>query len=397
MNIRDAVPSLLMILLAIAFRAHGADFNVQSMGAKANGKSDDSQAIMNSWKKACESTAPSKVVIPKGTYLASSLKFQGPCKAKSIILQVDGTIQAPADPSKIGGNTWVLFQNIDGLTVSGGGIFDGQGKLAWSKNDCAKTGKCSSLPNNMAFSSVTNSKIQGITSLDSKLFHVNIINCNNVVFQSIIISAPENSLNTDGIHIGRSKGITISNARIKTGDDCVSIGDGSEQVRVEGVTCGPGHGISVGSLGKYQNEQPVIGINVRNCILTNTMNGVRVKTWPASPSGVASDLHFEGITMNNVSTPVLIDQQYCPYGNCQQMMPSKVKISKVSFKNIKGTSATPMAVRLVCSKGVPCQNVQVGDINLKYNGKDGSATSECSNVKPSLSGSLFPKICARMS
>lgn len=77
-------------------------------------------------------------------------------------------------------------------------------------------------------------------------------------------------------------------------------------------------------------------------------------------------------------------------------MPSKVKISKVSFKNIRGTSATAMAVRLVCSRGVPCQNVNVGNINLKYTGKDGEATSECSNVKPATSGHLFPKICAKM-
>ena len=41
--------------------------------------------------------------------------------------------------------------------------------------------------------------------------------------------------------------------------------------------------LGVGSLGKYHNEQPVIGVTVRNCTLTNTMNGVRVKTWPSSP------------------------------------------------------------------------------------------------------------------
>lgn len=45
MNVGVAVSSLLMVLLATAFRAHGANFNVQHTGAKANGKSDDSQVI----------------------------------------------------------------------------------------------------------------------------------------------------------------------------------------------------------------------------------------------------------------------------------------------------------------------------------------------------------------
>jgi galacturan 1,4-alpha-galacturonidase len=235
--------------------------------------------------------------------------------------------------------------------------------------------------------------IQDITSLDSKLFHMNILNCKNMTLHHIPLNAPETRLNTDGIHIGRSTGVNITDANIKTGDDCVSLGDGSQQINIEKVACGPGHGISVGSLGRSHNEEPVIGVTVRNCTLTNTMNGVRVKTWPASPTGVASELHFEDITMNNVSTPILIDQEYCPYSKCDSKVPSRVKISNVSFKRIRGTSATQLAVKLVCSKGIPCQNVAISDINLKYNGKEGPATSQCANVKPMVSGNLVPPAC----
>lgn len=107
-----------------------------------------------------------------------------------------------------------------------------------------------------------------------------------------------------------------------TGDDCVSIGDGSQQINVERVTCGPGHGISIGSLGKFKGESPVVGVTVRNCTLTNTQNGVRVKSWPSSPApGAASDMHFEDIIMNNVGNPVLIDQKYCPWNQCNLKVP----------------------------------------------------------------------------
>ncbi|KAK6118759.1 hypothetical protein DH2020_047506 [Rehmannia glutinosa] len=124
------------------------------------------------------------------------------------------------------------------------------------------------------------------------------------------------------------------------------------------------------------------------------MNGVRVKTWPASPSaGIARDLHFENIVMNNVSTPVLIDQEYCPYNECDKQVPSRVKISNVSFKDIRGTSASQLAVQIKCSKGNPCENVELSNINLGYHGKNGSATSECANVKPKLTGHLFLPAC----
>lgn len=99
--------------------------------------------------------------------------------------------------------------------------------------------------------------------------------------------------------------------------------------------------------------------------------------------------------MNNVSTPLLIDQEYCPYAQCKAEVPSRVKISNVSFKNIRGTSATKLAVKLACSRSIPCKNVQMSDISLQYNGKDGPITSKCKNVmKLSASGKLNPPACA---
>lgn len=233
--------------------------------------------------------------------------------------------------------------------------------------------------------------IKDVTTKDSKQFHVNVLGCKNVAFYHFTVDAPAESLNTDGIHIGRSSGINITNTNIKTGDDCISIGDGSEQITINDVTCGPGHGISIGSLGKYPNEEPVIGIKVKGATLTNTMNGIRVKTWPASPQGIASDMHFEDVTMNNVGNPIIIDQEYCPYNQCKLQIPSRVKISNVGFKNIRGTTSAQLAVKLVCSSGVPCENVELHDINLKYNG--GAATTLCKNVKPVLGGVQEPKVC----
>ena len=69
-------------------------------------------------------------------------------------------------------------------------------------------------------------------------------------------------------------------------------------------------------LEKWKGEEPVSGIFVRDCPISNTMNGVRIKTWPASHPGSASDMHFEGIAMNNVGDPILVDQEYCPWNQC---------------------------------------------------------------------------------
>ncbi|KAK7850044.1 exopolygalacturonase, partial [Quercus suber] len=255
------------------------------------------QALTKAWKASCV-VAGSKVVISAGVYKLGLVTLLGPCKG-AIEFNLQGTLQAPLDVASLNGKDgWVVFERIDGLTVSGGG--------------------------NIRFNYVTNSKVQDITSKDSKFFHINLLECKKLQFQHVTISAPTDSANTDGIHIGRSSQITITNANIGTGDDCISVGDGAQDITVNQVTCGPGHGISIGSLGRYQNEEPVSRIRVTSATLSNTDNGVRIKTWPASTSGVAFDIHFEDVVMNNVANP----------------SPSKVKISNVSFKKIRGTSST---------------------------------------------------------
>lgn len=191
-------------------------------------------------------------------------------------------------------------------------------------------------PQNFGFVFLNNSVIRDITSKDSKYFHVNVFGCKNVTFKNFNIYAPANSLNTDGIHIGKSTQVKITDSKIGTGDDCISLGDGSRQISILNVTCGPGHGISVGSLGKYANEEPVVDLKVRNCTLNNTDNGVRIKTWPGtSITSLVSHMHFEDIVMVNVSNPVIIDQEYCPWNKCsKKVTTSHFSISNSIFKNV---------------------------------------------------------------
>ena len=379
----------LMLIVSTAEAQPAVVFDVFKYGAKAGANSVITEAVSSAFKEACASATPSKVLIPKGTFLLGELFLEGPCKA-AVEIEVQGTLNALTDKPTASGN-WVTFKGIDRFTLSGGGTFNGQGPKAWG----ACGGKfCKELPINLKFQSITNGLVKDITSKDSKQFHVSLLSCNNLGFQHFTISAPAESINTDGIHISRSSNINITNSNIGTGDDCISIGPGSQQITITGVTCGPGHGISIGSLGKYQNEEPVVGIRVRGSTFSNTDNGVRIKTWPASFGGSVTDVIYDDIIMNNVNNPVIIDQVYCPSNECNARLPSKVKISNVSFKNIRGTSATPVAVKLECSSGIPCQGVEVADIGLTYTGKEApAALSVCNHVQPKISGKNSLPIC----
>nr|KAJ0225951.1 hypothetical protein LSAT_V11C100030810 [Lactuca sativa] len=97
--------------------------------------------------------------------------------------------------------------------------------------------------------------------------------CQNINLHEITISAPGNSPNTDDIHIEFSTGVTVLNSRIATEDDCISIGPGSSNLWIQSITCGPGHGVSIGSLGWTAQEAGVQNVTLKMMTFKSTQNG----------------------------------------------------------------------------------------------------------------------------
>jgi len=360
----------------------GGVFDVTTFGAKADDHSDSSASFIKAWRAACDSgAAGAKMLIPAGKFVTGPVVFEGPCKGK-VTFELQGYVKATTDLSEYTAPNWISFENIDGLTVIGGGTFDGQGAASWKFN----AGGGGNLPDSLKFFKVDNSDISGITSLNSKYFHYHVVSCKSINFHDLKITAPGDSPNTDGMHISSSSGVKVTNSAIGTGDDCVSIGQGATDVSVSKVTCGPGHGFSVGSLGKEKNELDVSGITVSDCTLTGTTNGARIKTYAGSAPSAASNIIFDNLVMNNVENPIIIDQFY----GSNSKQPSQVKLSDIHFTNIKGTSATPEAVTLKCSSAAPCAQVELTNINLTHGG--GSGTASCSNAK--VVGKSSPVTCS---
>ncbi|ONK78422.1 uncharacterized protein A4U43_C02F18600 [Asparagus officinalis] len=372
-------------------------FDVTKYGAKADGKTDNANAFLNAWGAACEIGSAGKVLVPKGAYYLGPVSFRGPCANNgSPTMEIQGTIVAPEDLNQIKTVGWIEFRSLNGLAVNGGGTLDGKGTEAWKKTTCPGSKSCKNLPITLRLIKLSNASITGITLVDSKGFHMAIHMSDHVKAAGLKIIAPQNSPNTDGCHVSGSTFVDISNLFVSTGDDCISVGPGTYNSTISGVTCSPGHGISIGSLGKYPKEKDVLGIKVSNCTIENSQNGVRVKTWAGHQTTVAKDLSFENIIVKNVSNPIIIDQGYCGSKNCPNS-PSGVQISNVVFKNIIGNSSEVEAVNLICSPTKPCKNVHLEDIHLDFvkNGIKSGISSVCANIMESVTGNKKPSVCQK--
>ncbi|XP_031398407.1 exopolygalacturonase-like [Punica granatum] len=324
----------------------GGIFDVEDYGAVGDGKTDSTTAFSSAWEEACSHPGESAVFIPAGTFFVGHLILQGPChKGESPKLFWMDKERKPGAKSVVNTAGATAFPRFHG--------FFGQ---------------------TLKFNNVSGGTINNMALLNSKGFHIGLYRSNNIHVYNVNITAPGDSPNTDGIHVSHSKNISISSSRIGVGDDCVSIGPGSNNITVTDIECGPGHGISVGSLGKNDHEENVAMIKISNCKISGTQNGARVKTWPGSSRSIASSIVFEDIIMDNVSNPIIIDQEYCPSGTCKTHKPSQVKISNLLFKNISGTYTSKYAVSLLCSRAVACENISLFNIDLSSNSSETART-----------------------
>ncbi|GFP87974.1 polygalacturonase at1g48100 [Phtheirospermum japonicum] len=350
-------------------------FNVLSYGAVGDGVSDDTQAFKTAWDAACQADVLSAVfLVPRHyNFMVQSTIFTGPCKNR-LVFQIEGSLMPPDGPDSwpkiYSKRQWLIFYRINGMSMQGGGVIDGRGEKWWDLpckphkgiNGTTPPGPCDS-PVAIRFFWSSNLTVQGLKIKNSPQFHFRFDSCHDVRIDSLYIKSPAGSPNTDGIHIENSNDVKIYNSVIANGDDCVSIGAGSYNVDIRNITCGPSHGISIGSLGIQNSRACVSNITVTDSVIKHSDNGVRIKTWQGG-FGSVSKVRFDNIHMDTVRNPIIIDQYYCNSKACLNQT-SAVYITDISYTNIKGTyDVRSPPVRLACSDTVPCTNLTLYDVEL---------------------------------
>ncbi|KAH1069268.1 hypothetical protein GYH30_006750 [Glycine max] len=247
--------------------------------------------------------------------------------------QLQGVIVAPTKDAWVEGNlnTLIMISNVNGLTIDGsGGLIDGYGSAWWACKSCPR-------PSVLIINSCNSVSVTNLNMINSPKSHIHVNGCEGATFSHINISAPGDSPNTDGFDISTSKNIMIEDSTIATGDDCIAISGGSSYINVTGIACGPGHGISIGSLGKkFDTVQEVY---VRNCSFIRTTNGARIKTFPNQA----------------------------------------VEVSDVTYRGIHGTSLDGRAITLDCGES-GCYGIVLDQINIVSCLTGKSASCFCNNA-----------------
>uniref|UniRef100_A0A804QJW5 Polygalacturonase n=1 Tax=Zea mays TaxID=4577 RepID=A0A804QJW5_MAIZE len=351
-------------------------FDGEATTTRPGQASNDTRALRAAWKAACSSnsTTPTLLVPSDGVFTISSTIFAGPCKS-AVTFQIDGVLMPPDGPASWPASDsrkqWIVFYKANGMTLAGEGTIEGNGEEWWDlpckphrgPNGSTLPGPCDS-PALVRFFLSNDVTVRGLRIENSPQFHLKFDDCERVRVDGLFVRSPAFSPNTDGVHVENTTSVQILNSRIYNGDDCVSIGAGCSDVRIENITCGHGHGISIGSLGVHGTRACVSNITVRNARILDSDNGVRIKTWQGG-TGAVTAVEFAGVQMQNVKNCILIDQYYCLGSGCANLS-SAVRVAGVTYRDIRGTY-NPQAsapIRLACSDAVACTDITMSGVEL---------------------------------
>ncbi|CAN1150930.1 Probable polygalacturonase At3g15720, partial [Linum perenne] len=268
--------------------------------------------------------------------------------------------------------------------INGGGQIDGQGHIWWDR--------CQS------FHGCNNLHLNSIHHVNSQRNHISLNACKAVEISHVRIMAPEYSPNTDGIDISASSHLNIHDSVIGTGDDCIAINGFSSNINISRVMCGPGHGISIGSLGKNRAYETVEDVRIRDCTFTDTMCKNQ-DTARQGGRGFVRRISFEDITLVNADNPIVIEQAYTG----QRASPREdissgdhVEISEVTYRGVVRTSSDEWAVYFNCSGGSGCKDIVMDNVEIKSAVEGKQLFAVCNNAHGSSRADLSPKVSCLM-
>jgi polygalacturonase len=340
-----------------------AVFDITAYGAVGDGRTANTTAIHNAIT-AAHAAGGGTVLVPAGTFLSGPITL-----ANNINLEIDGgaTLRMlPRGTYPSSSTPFISASNLHDVQISGAGVIDGQG-AGWYAH--------SSRPDLFRFAGSSIVAVQDVTLLNSPKMHLTFSATNNVTIDSVTISAPANSPNTDGIDPAGSNYL-IENCTIADGDDNVAVKPQSvfcSNITVTNCTFGSGHGVSIGG----ETNDGLNGMTLTNCTFNGTTNGVRLKAGRGF-GGMVQNVTFDQITMTNVQHPLWITSYYLngtatdpsdPSQDHGQPVTSTTPFwQNITFSNITATGASNVGT-LYGLPEAPLSNITLTNVNISATSK----------------------------
>ena len=331
-------------------------FNILSYGAVADGQTPCTAAF-EAAIEACSRAGGGVVVVPSGRFVS------GP-----IVLKSNVVLNVTPGATILGSNDLEDYPRVDGwwsnnihadgaenISIIGGGTIDGRGKYWWDR--LRKGDRRVMRPNLIGMRNCRNVLIRDVRLVNSPMWTIRPIFCENITVDHVSICNPANSPNTDGINPDSCSNVHISNCRIDVGDDCVTIKSGKQSepgrrgrpcqnITVTNCIMIHGHGgVVIGS----ETAGGIKNVTISNCVFQDTDRGIRIKSIRGR-RGVVEDIRVTNVVMENVLCPFVMNTYYMHDPNASPdredaYKPQPVNEGTPVFRNVHFSNCTARNVR----------------------------------------------------
>ncbi len=383
---------------ALAACGFAATCNVRESGAKGDGQTKDTAAIVRAIE-ACSKAGGGTVIVPPGKYLTGALRLRSNL---TLEIEAGATLLGSPDPEdyplypSVWGETEELSSLIyaDGaehITVRGAGTIDGQGQFWWRRmgwpdrrkiapeqRTAVERAELAKLahgrPHMIKLVRCKYVVIEGLHLINSAEWTVHPLLCEFVRVDGVTIENPVPSPNTDGINPESSRNVQILNSRIDVGDDCVTLKSGKdaagrrvgkpdENITITNCVMLRGHGgVTIGS----EMSGGVRNVLVSNCVFQGTDVGIRVKS-QRGRGGVVEGFNVANVVMQDVASAFTITTFYNGTDTPLDLVPvteATPRFRDFHFSNITARGSKT-AGQITGLKEMPVENITFSGVQIR--------------------------------
>ena len=378
-------------------------FAISDFGAKADGKTKDTDAIAKALD-AAEQAGGGTVRFAEGTYLTGAIKLRSKV---GIRLDKGATLLFSTDPAdypvvltRWEGTECMNFsgliygRDVSDIAITGEGTIDGQGSAwwLWSKRagptlvKLREMGETTDDPTQRKFGTPESALrpclfepinckrilVEGVTFTNSPFWTLHPTYCEDLTARNITVHGT--GPNTDGLDPDSCRNLLIENCTFDTGDDCVTLKSGrdkdgrrvgrpTENVIVRNCRFARGHGtVVIGS----EMSGGVRNVLAENLTADGTDAGVRIKT-RRGRGGVVENIVYKNLTLKNIAKQAITIDMFYDVGGNPNVDQSGAEgipvIRNVSVEKVKCDGAvTAIVVRGLPDS--PMEGISLRDIQI---------------------------------
>ena len=380
---------MMVAALCGAFSAAARTFDVREFGAKGDGVAKDTAAIQSAID-AAERAGGGTVEVSAGTYLTGSLFLKDNvdfhvCAGATLKGSPDKADYNPPDicpqnktcpPESSFGAHLILCIEKKNVTVRGPGTIDGNSMAfivdpatggEWGRSERLPHGSQGRIPwrpsQMLYFVESSNLRVQDLSLVDSPYWTCFFHGCTGVAVRGLDIHnrrRPVHTHNGDGIDVDCCQFVTISDCRISTADDSITL-------RASGR--------------RLKKPQDCAYVTVANCVLSSSCNAVRIGVG----EGVVHDATFANIVVRDASGAVNVVSSWSPssrgvdvrgirfcgmqidcgnFFHCYGRHAKEADIGDITFSDVGGLTRSPSLVKGM--PGHPMHDLRFRNVDLPH-------------------------------